>query len=104
MSINTIHNETPSNMLEEAVRQWMAAGCGTRTGDDLISTDSHIKCEMDGERMDGVLHASIEIDADGDACLMLFRDSTLAAHVAAMNGVRLPLAVTERGGRHEKNK
>lgn len=97
---NVIHKDTPSAMLSDCIRQFVKGGCDMGR-DDLISRNRYVRCEVDGEPMGRVVWASIEMDQDGEACLMLFRDTTLAAHVACGSGVRLPLAVAVTGGRHE---
>ena len=50
---------------------------------DQYDPDATINCEMDGEPVAGVRYVTTGIDRDGNVCLMIFTDLTLAAHVAA---------------------
>ena len=51
-------------------------------GHDLYGGHVSIKCEIDGEPLAGVRYVTIELDRDGDHCIMIFTDPTLADHVA----------------------
>ncbi len=53
--------------------------CG---GIDIYDERGSIKCEIDGEPLAGVHFVVTELDRDGDPCIMIFTDPTLADHVA----------------------
>jgi hypothetical protein len=57
-------------------------------GNDPAPSSAIIKCEIDGIPVAGVCFATIEIDRDGDSCLMLFTDPTLIAHMRSESDVR----------------
>ena len=56
-----------------------------------------VRVEVDGKYAGVVVFGSFEINADGDTCLMLFKDRTLAAHIASGQGHDIPLAASAVG-------
>jgi len=52
-------------------------------GMDIYDPGQAIKCEIDGEPVLGVQYVSIELDRDGDHCLMIFTEPTLAIYLRA---------------------
>ena len=52
-------------------------------GMDIHNPGRAIKCEIDGEPVLGVQHVSIELDRDGDHCLMIVTEPILAVYLAA---------------------
>jgi len=58
-----------------------------RTVDGVVRSALNVvlNCELDGEPMAGVEYICIEDDRDGNPCLMIFTDPTLAAHVSVLS-------------------
>ncbi len=53
-------------------------------GIDLYNDHASIKCEIDGEPLAGVRYVTIEVDRDGDHCIMIFTEPTLAYHFSGV--------------------
>lgn len=61
-------------------------GKGGKAGGGVMHVyhpDATINCEIDGEPVAGVRYVTTGIDRNGNLCLMLFTDLTLAEHVTA---------------------
>ena len=53
-------------------------------GIDIYDERGSIKCEIDGEPLAGVYYVVTELDRDGDPCIMIFTEPTLAYYFSGV--------------------
>ena len=70
---------------------------------DIYDPNGNLNCEMDGEVVAGVRYIGFRIDLHGCRVLILERDPTLAAHLAADSRPEAPRLAVLGGGGLQKN-